>query len=96
MTAGHCCLGNRRNGIAVTLSAYNLEAYPPEEDVLEYRVDDAKIPEELVEYDMVGGASEAQIWDVCILDLPESTRIRPVPIGEPFADACLSTAVITF
>ena len=75
LTAGHCCLSS--NVIVVTLSAYDLEAWPPEQGVLTYTAVDRLLPEEYLDDSNNGN------WDVCIVILPEAVSIQPAPIGEP-------------
>ena len=74
LTAGHCCM-HYMNGrpTAVTLSAYNLNAYPKEAGVLKIPVDGAEVPKDY---------SPAGHWDVCILRLAQKAGIDPAPIGE--------------
>ena len=76
LTAGHCCLGSIE--IFVTLSAYDLEAWPPEEGVHKYTAVDKLLPRQYLK-----DRDQFKNWDVCVLILPEDVNITTAPIGEP-------------
>ena len=88
LTIGHCCLGS--TSISVTLSAYNLEADPPEKGVLEYTAKGDETPDDFRNTDSDEVKEDAH-WDVCILKLPKHVRsIDPAPFGETLHQAMSS------